>query len=196
MILPGSDSTTMLKFLKEEGLEAALRALDARGAPFFGTCAGAILLARKVRAPAQESLGFADLTITRNAYGRQLASEVRSAPSKLKAESLEMVFIRAPWIDEIGPGVEVLAREGGRPVLVRDGRVLIATFHPELSDDTTVHEYFLKLAAAEASRAGLDSGRAASESLSNAGRSSPNERASQSASSRSTAADPSPMRRR
>lgn len=147
MILPGGESTTMLKFLKEEGLEAALRALDARGAPFFGTCAGAILLAREVRAPAQDSLGFADLAITRNAYGRQLASEVRSAPSKLKAEPLEMVFIRAPWIDEIGPGVEVLAREGGRPVLVRDGRILIATFHPELTDDTTVHEYFLKLAA-------------------------------------------------
>ena len=147
MILPGGESTTMLKFLKEEGLEAALRALDARGTPFFGTCAGAILLAREVRAPAQESLGFADLAITRNAYGRQMASEVRSAPSKLKAEPLEMVFIRAPWIDEIGPGVEVLAREGGRPVLVRDGRMLIATFHPELSEDTTVHEYFLKLAA-------------------------------------------------
>ena len=115
MILPGGESTTMLKFLKEEGLEAALRALDARGVPFFGTCAGAILLAREVRAPAQESLGLADLVITRNAYGRQLSSEVRSAPSQLKAEPLEMVFIRAPWIEETGPGVEVLAREGGRP---------------------------------------------------------------------------------
>src|SRR5690242_14150543 len=164
MILPGGESTTMLKFLKEEGLEAALRELDARGAAFFGTCAGAILLAREVRAPAQESLGFADLAITRNAYGRQLASEVRSAPSKLKAEPLEMVFIRAPWIDEIGPGVEVLAREGGRPVLVRDGRILIATFHPELTEDTTVHEYFLKLAADRASRDGAESGRAASNS--------------------------------
>lgn len=163
MILPGGESTTMLKFLKEEGLEAALRALDARGAPFFGTCAGAILLAREVRAPAQDSLGFADLAITRNAYGRQLASEVRSAPSKLKAEPLEMVFIRAPWIDEIGSGVEVLAREGGRPVLVRDGRILIATFHPELTSDTTVHEYFLKLAAAR-SAANSESGRVAPDS--------------------------------
>jgi 5'-phosphate synthase pdxT subunit len=147
MILPGGESTTMLKFLKEEGLEAALRALDARGGAFFGTCAGAILLAREVRAPAQDSLGFADLVITRNAYGRQLASDVRSAPSKLKSEPLEMVFIRAPRIEEVGPEVEVLAREGGRPVLVRDGRMLLATFHPELSDDTTVHEYFLRLAA-------------------------------------------------
>ncbi len=147
IILPGGESTTMLKFLKEEGLEGALKELNVRGAPFFGTCAGAILLAREVRSPAQESLGFADLAITRNAYGRQLASEVRSAPSKLKSEPLEMVFIRAPWIDEVGPGVEVLALERGRPVLVRDGRVLVATFHPELSDDTTVHEYFLKLAS-------------------------------------------------
>ena len=164
MILPGGESTTMLKFLKEEGLEAALRALDARGAAFFGTCAGAILLAREVRAPAQESLGFADLTITRNAYGRQLASEVRSAPSKLRAEPLEMVFIRAPWIEEIGPGVEVLAREGGRPVLVRDGRILVATFHPELTGDTGVHEYFLKLAAEPSSSVDSKSGRAASDS--------------------------------
>ena len=97
--------------------------------------------------PAQASLGFADLKIARNAYGRQLASEVRSAPSKLGTTPLEMVFIRAPIIEAIGPGVEVLASEGGRPVLVRQGKVLIATFHPELSDDTTVHEYFVKMAA-------------------------------------------------
>jgi 5'-phosphate synthase pdxT subunit len=159
MILPGGESTTMLKFLKEEGLEAALRALDARGGAFFGTCAGAILLAREVRAPAQDSLGFADLVITRNAYGRQLASEVRSAPSTLKSEPLEMVFIRAPGIEEVGPEVEVLAREGGRPVLVRDGRMLLATFHPELGGDTTVHDYFLKLAANRSSNTHSLSGR-------------------------------------
>ena len=163
MILPGGESTTMLKFLKEEGLEAALRALNARGAPFFGTCAGAILLARDVRGPAQESLGFIDVAITRNAYGRQLASEVRSAPSKLKSEPLEMVFIRAPWIEETGPGVEVLAREGGRPVLVRAGRILAATFHPELSEDTTVHEYFLKLASGHLSGVYSGFGRLESE---------------------------------
>ena len=180
IILPGGESTTMLKFLKEEGLESALRALDARGAAFFGTCAGAILLAREVRSPAQESLGFADLAITRNAYGRQLASEVRSAPSKLKDKPLEMVFIRAPWIDEVGPGVEVLAREGGRPVLVRDGRILIATFHPELTGDTTVHEYFLKLAA--------------EHSLSSRGAS--NSGASKSASSQSASARSTPVSRR
>jgi 5'-phosphate synthase pdxT subunit len=152
MILPGGESTTMLKFLREEGLEAPLRALAARGGAFFGTCAGAILLAREVRGPAQWSLGLADLVVTRNAYGRQLASEVRHAPSKLTAEPLEMVFIRAPFIEEIGPQVEVLASEGGRPVLVRDGKVLVATFHPELTSDTAVHEYFLNLAARQSAR--------------------------------------------
>jgi pyridoxal 5'-phosphate synthase pdxT subunit len=147
MILPGGESTTMVKFLKEEGLEAPLRELAARGGAFFGTCAGAILLAREVRGPAQWSLGLADLVLTRNAYGRQLSSEVRYAASKLKPAPLEMVFIRAPIIAEIGPGVEVLASDAGRPVLVRQGKMLIATFHPELTGDTTVHEYFLKLAA-------------------------------------------------
>src|SRR3990172_5444591 len=129
MILPGGESTTMLKFLQEEKLEAPLRALAARGGAFLATCAGAILLARVVRGPAQCSLGLADLAVTRNAYGRQLASEIRYAPSKLKAEPLEMVFIRAPLIEEIGPRVELLASEGGRPVLVRQGQLLIATFH-------------------------------------------------------------------
>ena len=147
MILPGGESTTMIKFLKEEGLEAPVRALAARGGAFLGTCAGAILMAREVRAPAQWSLGLADLVVTRNAYGRQLASEVRYAPSKLKPEPLEMVFIRAPLIEEIGPDVEVLASESGRPVLVRQGKLLVATFNPELTGDTTIHEYFLKLAA-------------------------------------------------
>jgi len=153
MILPGGESTTMLKFLKEEGIEPALRALHARGAAFFGTCAGAILLAREVRSPAQDSLGFADLVIIRNAYGRQLASAVRSGLSKLKAEPLEMVFIRAPIIDKICCDAEVLATDLGHPVLVREGKLLIATFHPELTEDNTVHEYFLKLAAEPASGA-------------------------------------------
>ena len=146
MILPGGESTTMLKFLQGEGLEQPLRDLEARGGAFFGTCAGTILLAREVHGPAQASLGFADLKIARNGYGRQLASEVRSAPSKLKTTPLEMVFIRAPIIEAMGPDVEVLASESGWPVLVRQGRTLVATFHPELTDDTTVHEYFVKMA--------------------------------------------------
>ena len=150
MILPGGESTTMLKFLREEKLEEPLRELAARGGAFFGTCAGAILLAREVRGPAQDSLGFADLVVTRNAYGRQLSSEVREAASKLKAEPLEMVFIRAPIIEQAGPEVEVLASDRGRPVLARQGKILIATFHPELTIDSTVHEYFLKMIAERA----------------------------------------------
>ncbi len=151
IILPGGESTTMLKFLEEEGLAAPLRALESRGGAFLATCAGAILLAREVRGPAQPSLGFADLVLTRNAFGRQLSSEVRSGPSKLRPQPLEMVFIRSPLIEAVGPDVEVLATDRDRPVLVRQGKLLIATFHPELTDDTTVHEYFLKLADQPAS---------------------------------------------
>jgi 5'-phosphate synthase pdxT subunit len=151
MILPGGESTTMLKFLREEGLEQPLRDLEARGGVFFGTCAGAILMAREVRGPAQASLGFVDIKIARNGYGRQLASEVRTALSKLKTTPLEMVFIRAPVIETMGADVEVLASENGRPVLVRQGRMLVATFHPELTDDTTVHQYFVEMASESAS---------------------------------------------
>jgi 5'-phosphate synthase pdxT subunit len=147
MILPGGESTTMLKFLTEEGLAEPLRDLGARGGAFFGTCAGAILMAREVLSPAQPSLGLADIAVTRNAYGRQVASEVRYGQSKLKAEPIEMVFIRAPIIEKVGADVEVLANDNGHPVLVRQGSMLMATFHPELTADLTVHEYFLKLAA-------------------------------------------------
>ncbi len=145
LILPGGESTTQLHFLNEEGLKEALRDFAARGGAFFGTCAGAILLAREVRNPAQESLGFADLVVSRNAYGRQLSSHVTFAPCALKTEPLEMVFIRAPIIEQQGASVETLAEIEGHPVLVRQGRVLVATFHPELTEDSTVHEYFLKL---------------------------------------------------
>jgi 5'-phosphate synthase pdxT subunit len=146
LILPGGESTTQLRFLTEEGLDKAIQEFSSRGGAFFGTCAGTILLAREVRNPAQASLGLADLVVARNAYGRQVASEVRSGPSKLKQEPLEMVFIRAPIIEQVGRGVEVLAESQARPVLVRQGRVLAATFHPELTRDTTVHEYFLRMA--------------------------------------------------
>lgn len=145
VILPGGESTAQLRFLKEEGLKDALLKFAREGGAFFGTCAGAILLAEKVENPPQESLGIADLVVMRNAYGRQLASEVIQGSCTLKQEALEMVFIRAPVIEKVGEGWEVLAERNGRPVLVRKGRTLVATFHPELTDDATVHRYFVKL---------------------------------------------------
>jgi 5'-phosphate synthase pdxT subunit len=146
LILPGGESTTQLQFLREEGLDKAIEKFVEEKRPVFGTCAGAILLAKHVRNPEQESLGLADITVARNAYGRQLSSEVRSGPSKLNGHPLEMVFIRAPVIEKTGKGVEILAEADGDPVLVRQKNILIATFHPELSPGTTVHEYFLKMA--------------------------------------------------
>jgi pyridoxal 5'-phosphate synthase pdxT subunit len=147
VILPGGESTTQWKFLVEEGLEKSLREFASGGGAMFGTCAGAILLAREVHHPDQASLGLADIAVIRNAYGRQLASEVRSEVTSLSPEPVEMVFIRAPIIERVGPDVEVLATSQNQPVLVRQDRILIATFHPELTSDTTVHEYFLRMAS-------------------------------------------------
>jgi len=147
MILPGGESSTHLKVMTEEGLFGALRDYAAKGGAFFGTCAGAILLAREVHGPTQASLGLLDVSILRNGYGRQLASDVHMGRTKLRKEPLEMVFIRAPIIESVGQGIEVLAEDAGHPVMVREGRVMAATFHPELTEDTTVHEHFLKMAA-------------------------------------------------
>jgi pyridoxal 5'-phosphate synthase pdxT subunit len=144
VILPGGESTTHLKVMKEEGLFGALRDFAAKGGAFFGTCAGAILLARQVHNPPQESLALLDMAVLRNGYGRQLASDVHLGKTKLRDEPVEMVFIRAPIIESVGEGVDVLARDAGHPVLVQRGRVMAATFHPELTDDTIVHEHFLK----------------------------------------------------
>jgi pyridoxal 5'-phosphate synthase pdxT subunit len=146
VILPGGESTTQLKFLVEEGLDKILREHAERGGAIFGTCAGAILLAREVRNPEQPSLGLADIAVARNGYGRQLASEVRQQATSLSPAPIEMVFIRAPVIERTGPNVEILASSEGQPVLVRQGNILIATFHPELTSDVTVHEYFLRMA--------------------------------------------------
>ncbi|HXW61662.1 MAG TPA: pyridoxal 5'-phosphate synthase glutaminase subunit PdxT [Candidatus Acidoferrales bacterium] len=145
VILPGGESTTHLKVMREEGLFDALKRFAANGGAFFGTCAGAILLAREVHGPTQESLGLLDISILRNGYGRQLASDVHLGLTKLRNEALEMVFIRAPIIESVGEGVEVLAEDRGHPVLVRRGEILASTFHPELTADTLVHEFFLKL---------------------------------------------------
>jgi 5'-phosphate synthase pdxT subunit len=146
LIIPGGESTTHMKILSEEGLLEALRKYSAEGGAFFGTCAGAILLAREVHNPDQASLGFLDISVLRNGYGRQLASDVHLGQSKLKDAPLEMVFIRAPIIESVGPGVKVLAEDAGHPVLVEQGRILAATFHPELTGDSTIHEYFIKMA--------------------------------------------------
>lgn len=145
LILPGGESTTHMKMLAETGLDEAIRKMAANCGAFFGTCAGAIVLAREVKGPPQASLGLMDITVVRNAYGRQLASDVFLLPTKLSEQPLEMVFIRAPIIETVGKDVEVLAERNGRPVLVQQGRMMAATFHPELTDDSKIHERFVKL---------------------------------------------------
>jgi 5'-phosphate synthase pdxT subunit len=145
LILPGGESTTQWQFLKEEGLSGAIQEFANKGGAVFGTCAGAILLATEVKNPGQASLGLLDMTVLRNGYGRQIASDVVSGPSALKKDPLEMVFIRGPIIERVGSGVNVLAEYAGKPTLVQKGSVMAATFHPELSDDITVHQRFLEM---------------------------------------------------
>ncbi|MGA8043763.1 MAG: pyridoxal 5'-phosphate synthase glutaminase subunit PdxT [Terracidiphilus sp.] len=142
LVLPGGESTTILKFLEKHHFFATLQQYCSEH-PVFGTCAGAILLAREVRNPAQRSLGLLDATVERNAYGRQIDSSILTAETSLPGGPLEMVFIRAPKITRIGKNVEVLARRDGDPVLVRQGHVWAATFHPELSKDRRVHRTFV-----------------------------------------------------
>jgi 5'-phosphate synthase pdxT subunit len=151
LVIPGGESGTFLKLLGEAGFEKLKQ--FARTKPTFGTCAGAILLATEVDNPKQAGLGALDIGIRRNAYGRQLDSSIRegrfieglSSTGKPGESPIEMVFIRAPKIERIGPGVEVIATEGADPVAVRQGKAMAATFHPELSEDTRVHRAFLDL---------------------------------------------------
>ena len=144
LILPGGESTTILRFLDKLHFFEGLKEFCERK-PVFGTCAGAILLAREVRNPAQRSLGVLDAVVERNAYGRQIDSTILTAETALAGGPLEMVFIRAPRIAEAGSGVEVLATRDGSPVLVRQGQVMAATFHPELSADRRVHQLFVDI---------------------------------------------------
>jgi len=144
IIIPGGESSTFLNFLAERGFLEKLRDF-VTSKPTFGTCAGAILLATEVDNPPQQSLHALDIRIRRNAYGRQNESFIGQAPTRLGDKPLEMVFIRAPKIVGTGKGVEVLATERGDPVLVRQGKIMASTFHPELSEDTRVHQEFLKL---------------------------------------------------
>ena len=148
IILPGGESTTQLQFLQEEGLFDSIKKFSAEGGAIFGTCAGAILMATHVKNPAQASLGLLDMTVLRNGYGRQLASDVFFGPTTLNKYPLEMVFIRGPIIESVGPGVQVLAEHAGKPAMVQKGNLLASSFHPELTDDRTVHQHFLDMAKA------------------------------------------------
>ena len=154
LIIPGGESGTFLKLLGEGGFEKLKQFVQSK--PTFGTCAGAILLANEVENPSQSGLGALNIRIRRNAYGRQIDSSIREGKflimtspgahdAALRESPLEMVFIRAPKIESVGDGVEVIATQGADPVAVRQGRAMAATFHPELSDDTRVHRAFLDL---------------------------------------------------
>ncbi|MFY9911842.1 MAG: pyridoxal 5'-phosphate synthase glutaminase subunit PdxT [Candidatus Sulfotelmatobacter sp.] len=151
LVIPGGESGTFLKLLGDEGFDKLKQFVRLK--PTFGTCAGAILLATEIENPRQAGLGAIDIAIRRNAYGRQIDSSIREGKflsdlnSQLGASPLEMVFIRAPKIERVGPGVDVIATEGNNnvPVAVRQGRAMAATFHPELSDDSRIHRAFLEL---------------------------------------------------
>ena len=157
LIIPGGESGTFLKLLGEAGFEKLKEFVKSK--PTFGTCAGAILLASEVENPEQAGLGALDIRIRRNAYGRQIDSSIREGKlitdlhhrlknetdSSVEQSPLEMVFIRAPKIVQVGAGVEVIATEGRDPVAVRQGKAMAATFHPELSSDPRVHQAFLDL---------------------------------------------------
>jgi pyridoxal 5'-phosphate synthase pdxT subunit len=147
LIMPGGESTTLLKLMDLWGFVPALEKFHGSGKPIFGTCAGLILAAREVTNPAQSSLGLIDVGVERNAYGRQRESFETHGTATLDGRPvpIEMVFIRAPRIRRVGPGVETLARHGDEAVMARQGSVLVATFHPELTGDPTVHEYFCRM---------------------------------------------------
>jgi len=145
LVLPGGESTTIAKGLARLGLYEPLRAFARAGHPILGTCAGAILLAKRVENRPVETLGLLDATAVRNAYGTQVDSFAETADPGAAAglEGLRCVFIRAPRLRDLGPGVEVLVRVDGEPVLVREGNLLAATFHPELTDDPRLHALLL-----------------------------------------------------
>ncbi len=146
LVIPGGESGTFLKLLGDAGFDKLKEFVHAK--PTFGTCAGAILLATEVENPKQKGLGALNIRIRRNAYGRQIDSSIREGKflnGDRRESPLEMVFIRAPKIEHIGEGVEIIATEGSDPVAVRQGKTMAATFHPELSDDPRIHQAFLEL---------------------------------------------------
>jgi len=141
LVIPGGESSTFLKLLGAAGFHKLKDFVLTK--PSFGTCAGAILLAKEVENPPQDGLGAIDIAIRRNAYGRQIDSSIREG--LFRGSPIEMVFIRAPKIERLGPDVEVLATQGNDPVVVRQRKTMVATFHPELTDDRRIHRYFLEL---------------------------------------------------
>lgn len=148
LIIPGGESTAMLKFIEEENLAEPITAFARAGKPIFGTCAGAILLAREVYNPTQASLGLIAIAVERNAYGRQVDSFIAEVETTIEGGSLEAVFIRAPKIKQVGPNVEVLACLNREPVLVRERSILAAMFHPELTEDGRAHRLFVEMVRA------------------------------------------------
>ncbi|MEO8349834.1 MAG: pyridoxal 5'-phosphate synthase glutaminase subunit PdxT [Acidobacteriota bacterium] len=149
LVLPGGESTTLWKFFETAPWEDAIRRFAASGRPVLGTCAGAIVLARDVTNPPQRGLGVLDIAVERNAYGRQVDSFVGEVEAPSLGGTLPAVFIRAPKIRRVGETVEVLATREGEPVLVRQGNVVAATFHPELTPDTKIHELAFAAACAQ-----------------------------------------------
>ena len=145
LVIPGGESTTLLNLMADEPWFLALKRFEDGGGALMGTCAGAILLAREVENPAQESLGLLDATIARNAFGRQFESFETTLDAPQLGGTIEAVFIRAPRFRALGPEVKTLAAYDGEPVLVREGRVLAMTFHPELTRDAKLHAYFLTM---------------------------------------------------
>src|SRR5206468_3898217 len=137
LVIPGGESTTFTRLMRLYGLDEAIRSF---AGPIFGTCAGMIILDR-------DHLGLVDIRVRRNAFGRQVASFETDLDVAGQSEPLRAVFIRAPWVEDVGPDVEVLAEVEGHPVLARQGRFLVASFHPERTDDTRLHELFLEEAS-------------------------------------------------
>ena len=146
LVIPGGESSTFLKLLGATGFQKLKEFVHSK--PSFGTCAGAILLAKEIENPTQSGLGAIDIAIRRNAYGRQIDSSIREGV--FRGSPIEMVFIRAPKIERLGPGVEVMATQGNDPVVVRQGKTMAATFHPELTADPRVHQSFVEIVSSDA----------------------------------------------
>jgi 5'-phosphate synthase pdxT subunit len=155
LVVPGGESTTVMKLLARSGLDVAIQERVRAGMPFWGTCMGMIVAAHDVAGMDQPTLDLIDITVRRNAFGRQIDSaEVPLAIPALGPEPFSGVFIRAPWVERVGPGVQVLAERDGHPVMVRSRNVLGTSFHPEMGDDARVHAYFLTFLDAAAVGAG------------------------------------------